>query len=215
MNDVFICDALRTPFGRYGGALASIRADDLAAIPIRALIDRNPNVDWAAVDDVILGCANQAGEDNRNVARMALLLAGLPETVPGSTVNRLCGSGMDAVGTAARPLAAGGAEFMIAGGVESMSRAPFVMSKAETPFQRSVEVHDSTLGWRFVNPAMRELYGVDSMPETGENVARDCRVAREAQDAFAWRSQMRASKAAADGFFAEEIVPVELPGKKD
>jgi 3-oxoadipyl-CoA thiolase len=192
-----------------------VRADDLAAIPIRELVKRNSDVDWAELDDVIMGCANQAGEDNRNVARMALLLAGLPETVPGSTVNRLCGSGMDAVGTAARAIAAGEAEFMIAGGVESMSRAPFVMSKAETPFQRSVEVHDSTLGWRFVNPAMRNRYGVDSMPETGENVARDCRIAREAQDAFAWRSQMRAAKAAADGFFAEEIVPVELPRKQD
>jgi 3-oxoadipyl-CoA thiolase len=212
---VFICDAVRTPIGRYGGALAGVRADDLAAIPIRELMKRNPQVDWAELDDVIVGCANQAGEDNRNVARMALLLAGLPETVPGSTVNRLCGSGMDAVGTAARAIAAGEAEFMIAGGVESMSRSPFVMSKAETPFQRSVEVHDSTLGWRFVNPAMRDRYGVDSMPETGENVARDCRIAREAQDAFAWRSQMRAAKAATDGFFAEEIVPVGLPGKKE
>ncbi len=215
MRAVFICDAVRTPIGRYGGALAHVRADDLAAIPIRELVKRNSGVDWAELDDVIMGCANQAGEDNRNVARMALLLAGLPETVPGSTVNRLCGSGMDAVGTAARAVAAGEADFMIAGGVESMSRAPFVMSKAETPFQRSLEVRDSTLGWRFVNPAMRDRYGVDSMPETGENVARDCRIAREAQDAFAWRSQMRAAKAAAAGFFAEEIVPVELPGKKD
>jgi 3-oxoadipyl-CoA thiolase len=212
---VFICDAVRTPIGRYGGALAHVRADDLAAIPIRELVKRNSDVDWAELDDVVMGCANQAGEDNRNVARMALLLAGLPETVPGSTVNRLCGSGMDAVGTAARAIAAGEVDFMIAGGVESMSRAPFVMSKAETPFQRSIEMHDSTLGWRFVNPAMRDLYGVDSMPETGENVARDCRITREAQDAFAWRSQMRAAKAAADGFVAEEIVPVEVPGKKD
>ena len=215
MRSVFICDAVRTPIGRYGGALAHVRADDLAAVPIRELMKRNPGVDWAELDDVIMGCANQAGEDNRNVARMALLLAGLPEGVPGVTVNRLCGSGMDAVGTAARAIAAGEAEFMIAGGVESMSRAPFVMGKAETPFQRSIEVHDSTLGWRFVNPLMRDLYGVDSMPETGENVARDCRVAREAQDAFAWRSQMRAAKAYADGFFAEEIVPVELLGKKE
>jgi 3-oxoadipyl-CoA thiolase len=212
---VFICDAVRTPIGRYGGALAHVRADDLAAIPIRELVRRNSDVDWAELDDVIMGCANQAGEDNRNVARMALLLAGLPEVVPGVTVNRLCGSGMDAVGTAARAIASGEAEFIIAGGVESMSRAPFVMSKAEGPFQRSIEVHDSTLGWRFVNPAMRDLYGVDSMPETGENVARDCRVAREAQDAFAWRSQMRAARAAADGFFAEEIVQIELPGKKE
>lgn len=215
MRAVFICDAVRTPIGRYGGALAHVRADDLAAIPIRELVKRNSDVDWAELDDVIMGCANQAGEDNRNVARMALLLAGLPETVPGSTVNRLCGSGMDAVGTAARAVSAGEADFMIAGGVESMSRAPFVMGKAETPFQRSFEVHDSTLGWRFVNPVMRDRYGVDSMPETGENVARDCRIAREAQDAFAWRSQMRAAKAAADGFFAEETVPVDVPGKKD
>lgn len=215
MRAVFICDAVRTPIGRYGGALAHVRADDLAAIPIRELVKRNSDIDWAELDDVIMGCANQAGEDNRNVARMALLLAGLPETVPGSTVNRLCGSGMDAVGTAACAIAAGEADFMVAGGVESMSRAPFVMGKAETPFQRSIEMHDSTLGWRFVNPAMRDRYGVDSMPETGENVARDCRIAREAQDAFAWRSQIHAAKAAADGFFAEEIVPVELPGKKE
>ncbi len=215
MRAVFICDAVRTPIGRYGGALAHVRVDDLAAIPIRELVKRNFGANWAELDDVIMGCANQAGEDNRDVARMALLLAGLPEAVPGVTVNRLCGSGMDAVGTAARAIASGEAEFIIAGGVESMSRAPFVMSKADGPFQRSIEVHDSTLGWRFVNPVMRDLYGVDSMPETGENVARDCRVAREAQDAFAWRSQIRAARAAADGFFAEEIVPVELPGKKD
>jgi 3-oxoadipyl-CoA thiolase len=214
LRAVFICDAVRTPIGRYGGVLAQVRADDLAAIPIRELVRRNPNADWAELDDVILGCANQAGEDNRNVARMALLLAGLPESVPGVTVNRLCGSGMDAVGAAARAIAMGEAEFMIAGGVESMSRAPFVMSKAEAPFQRSIEVHDSTLGWRFVNPAMRDQYGVDSMPETGENVARDCRVDREAQDAFAWRSQMRTAGAMAEGFFEEEIVPVEVPGKK-
>jgi 3-oxoadipyl-CoA thiolase len=215
MRAVFLCDAVRTPIGRYGGVLAQVRADDLAAIPIRELMKRNPGVDWAELDDVILGCANQAGEDNRNVARMALLLAGLPETVPGATVNRLCGSGMDAVGTAARAVAAGEAEFIIAGGVESMSRAPFVMGKSDAPFQRSIEVHDSTLGWRFVNPTMRETYGVDSMPETGENVARDCEVARQVQDEFAWRSQMRVAKAAADGFFAEEIVPVQIPGKKD
>jgi 3-oxoadipyl-CoA thiolase len=214
MTEAFICDYVRTPIGRYGGALANVRADDLAASPIRELMRRHPGLS-EKVDEVFLGCANQAGEDNRNVARMALLLAGLPEAVPGSTLNRLCGSGMDAVGTAARAVAAGEADFMIAGGVESMSRAPFVMSKAETPFQRSIEMHDSTLGWRFVNPAMRDLYGVDSMPETGENVARDCRITREAQDAFAWRSQMRAAKAAADGFFAEEIVPVELSGKKE
>jgi 3-oxoadipyl-CoA thiolase len=214
VRDVFICDAVRTPIGRYGGSLAQVRADDLAAVPIRELIKRNPGTDWAELDDVILGCANQAGEDNRNVTRMAVLLSGLPESVPGSTLNRLCGSGMDAVGTAARAIAAGEAELLIAGGVESMSRAPFVMGKAEAPFQRSVEVHDTTLGWRFINPAMRDRYGADSMPETGENVARDCRVQREAQDAFAWRSQMRAARATVEGFFAEEIVPVEVTGKK-
>ena len=214
MRSAFICDAVRTPIGRYGGALAQVRADDLAAIPIRELIRRHANVDWAALDDVILGCANQAGEDNRNVARMALLLAGLPESVPGATVNRLCGSGMDAVGTAARAIQCGEADFIIAGGVESMSRAPFVMGKAESAFQRSTEIHDTTIGWRFINPKMREHYGVDSMPETGDNVARDCTVAREAQDAFAWRSQMRTARAMNEGFFAEEIVPVEIPGKK-
>jgi 3-oxoadipyl-CoA thiolase len=211
---VFLCDAVRTPIGRYGGALAPVRADDLAAAPIRELVRRNPGVDWGALDDVILGCANQSGEDNRNVARMALLLADLPETVPGTTINRLCGSGMDAVGTAARAIASGEAEFVIAGGVESMSRAPFVMGKAESAYQRSSEIHDTTMGWRFVNPRMRALYGTDSMPETGENVARDCAVEREAQDAFAWRSQMRAARAMQEGFFAEEIVPVEVPGKK-
>jgi 3-oxoadipyl-CoA thiolase len=214
VRSAFICDAVRTPIGRYGGALAQVRADDLAAIPIRELIRRHANVDWAALDDAILGCANQAGEDNRNVARMALLLAGLPESVPGATVNRLCGSGMDAVGTAARAIHCGEADFIIAGGVESMSRAPFVMGKAESAFQRSTEIHDTTIGWRFVNPKMREHYGVDSMPETGDNVARDCTVAREAQDAFAWRSQMRTARAVNEGFFAEEIVPVEIPGKK-
>jgi 3-oxoadipyl-CoA thiolase len=214
VRSAFICDAVRTPIGRYGGALAQVRADDLAAIPIRELIRRHANVDWAALDDVILGCANQAGEDNRNVARMALLLAGLPESVPGATVNRLCGSGMDAVGTAARAIQCGEADFIIAGGVESMSRAPFVMGKAESAFQRSTEIHDTTIGWRFINPKMREHYGVDSMPETGDNVARDCTVAREAQDAFAWRSQMRTARAMNEGFFAEEIVPVEIPGKK-
>lgn len=214
MRSAFICDAVRTPIGRYGGALAQVRADDLAAIPIRELIRRHANVDWAALDDAILGCANQAGEDNRNVARMALLLAGLPESVPGATVNRLCGSGMDAVGTAARAIHCGEADFIIAGGVESMSRAPFVMGKAESAFQRSTEIHDTTIGWRFINPKMREHYGVDSMPETGDNVARDCTVAREAQDAFAWRSQMRTARAMNEGFFAEEIVPVEIPGKK-
>jgi 3-oxoadipyl-CoA thiolase len=215
MRAVFLCDALRTPIGRYGGALAQVRADDLAAIPMRELLKRNPGVDWGALDDVILGCANQAGEDNRNVARMALLLAGIPESVPGTTMNRLCGSGMDAVGTAARAIACGEAEFMIAGGVESMSRAPFVMGKAEAAFQRSAEIFDTTIGWRFVNPAMRSMYGTDSMPETGENVARDCSVERAAQDAFAWRSQMRAARAMESGFSSEEVVPVEIPGKKE
>jgi 3-oxoadipyl-CoA thiolase len=213
MKPVFLCDAVRTPIGRYGGALALVRADDLAAAPIRELKRRNANADWGAVNDVILGCANQAGEDNRNVARMALLLAGLPETVPGTTINRLCGSGMDAVGTAARAIASGEADLIIAGGVESMSRAPFVMPKAESAFQRSPEIHDTTIGWRFVNPRMRELFGTDSMPETGENVARDCAIARIAQDAFAFRSQQRAARAIAEGFFAEEIVPVEVPAK--
>jgi 3-oxoadipyl-CoA thiolase len=214
MRPVFVCDAVRTPIGRYGGALAQVRSDDLAAIPISELIKRNPGVDWSALDDVVLGCANQAGEDNRNVARMALLLAGLPESISGTTMNRLCGSGMDAVGTAARAIACGEADFMIAGGVESMSRAPFVMGKAEVPFQRSAEIFDTTIGWRFVNPKMRAMYGTDSMPETGENVARDCSVERAAQDAFAWRSQMRAAHAMENGFFAEEIVPVEVPEKK-
>jgi len=210
----FICDAVRTPIGRYGGALASVRADDLAAIPVRELVRRNPQADWGALDDVLLGCANQAGEDNRNVARMALLLAGLPETVSGATVNRLCGSGMDAVGIAARAIASGEAEFAIAGGVESMSRAPFVMGKAESAYQRSAEIYDTTIGWRFVNPRMRELYGTDSMPETGENVARDCTVEREAQDAFAWRSQMRTARAQREGFSDEEMIAVEVSGNK-
>lgn len=215
MRRVFICDAVRTPIGRYGGTLAAARTDDLAAVPIRELLLRNPRADWSALDDVILGCANQAGEDNRNVARMALLLAGLPDSVPGSTVNRLCGSGMDAVATAARAITCGEAEFAIAGGVESMSRAPFVMGKAEAAYQRSAEMYDTTIGWRFVNPRMRELYGTDSMPETSDNVARDCSVERVAQDAFAWRSQMRTAQAIKDGFFAEEIVAVEIPGKKE
>jgi 3-oxoadipyl-CoA thiolase len=214
MRPVFICDAVRTPIGRYGGALAQLRTDDLAAAPIRELVRRSPGVDWSAVDEVMLGCANQAGEDNRNVARMALLLAGLPETVPGTTINRLCGSGMDAVGTAARAIASGEAELVIAGGVESMSRAPFVMGKAGAAFDRSAEIHDTTIGWRFVNPRMRELYGTDSMPETGENVARDCNVDRAAQDAFAWRSQVRTARAMESGFFAEEIVAVEIAGKE-
>src|SRR5580698_1457431 len=214
MRAVFLCDAVRTPIGRYGGALAQVRTDDLAAIPIRELVKRNPAVDWSALDDVILGCANQAGEDNRNVARMALLLAGLPESIPGTAMNRLCGSGMDAVGTAARAIACGEAEFVIAGGVESMSRAPFVMGKEESAFQRSAEIFDTTIGWRFVNPKMRAMYGTDSMPETAETVARECQVERAAQDAFAWRSQMRAARAVASGFFAEEIAAVNVPGKK-
>src|ERR1700751_1052317 len=191
MNKVFICDAVRTPFGRYGGALSSIRPDDLAALPIRALIERNSAVDWSAVDDVIYGCANQAGEDNRNVGRMSLLLAGLPEQVPGSTVNRLCGSSMDAIGIASRAIKSGEASLMIAGGVESMSRAPFVMAKAETAFSRAAKIEDTTIGWRFINPLMKAKYGVDSMPETGENVAVDFKVARADQDAFALRSQQR------------------------
>jgi len=215
MRPVFLCDAIRTPIGRYGGALAGIRADDLAAVPIRELIRRNTDVAWDALDDVVLGCANQAGEDNRNVARMALLLAGLFNSVSGTTVNRLCGSGMDAIGIAARAIACGEAELIIAGGVESMSRAPFVMGKAEAAFQRSAEIYDTTIGWRFVNPRMREMYGSDSMPETGENVARDYNVDRAAQDAFAFRSQMRAAHARESGFFHEEIVPVEIEGKKE
>ncbi len=214
MRAVFLCDAVRTPIGRYGGALAQVRADDLAAVPIRELLKRNNGVDWGALDDVILGCANQAGEDNRNVARMAVLLAGFPESIPGTTMNRLCGSGMDAVGTAARAIACGEAELVIAGGVESMSRAPFVMGKAESAFQRSPEIFDTTIGWRFVNPKMSEMHGTDSMPETGENVARECQVDRAAQDAFAWRSQMRTVRAVESGFLAEEIVSVEVPGKK-
>jgi acetyl-CoA acyltransferase len=214
MNDVFICDATRTPFGRYGGALASIRADDLAAIPIRALIDRNPNVDWSAVDDVILGCANQAGEDNRNVARMALLLAGLPETVPGATVNRLCGSSLDAVAIGARAIKSGEADLIIAGGVESMSRAPFVLAKSDTAFSRTAEIYDTTIGWRFVNPRMQKLYGIDSMPETGENVAEQFRINRADQDAFALRSHQRWAAAHKTGFFTRQLVPVEIRQKK-
>lgn len=214
MRPVFLCDAVRTPIGRYGGALATLRPDDLAAIPIRALVARNSAADWTRLDEVILGCANQAGEDNRNVARMALLLAGLPDSIPGSTVNRLCGSGMEAVGAAARAIATGEVDFAIAGGVESMSRAPFVMGKGESPFQRTIEIHDSTIGWRFVNPILKAQYGVNSMPETGDNVAKDFHVEREAQDAYACRSQMRAAKAQAEGYFAEEIVSVEVRGKK-
>jgi acetyl-CoA acyltransferase len=214
LNEVFICDAVRTPFGRYGGALASIRTDDLGAIPIRALTERNPGVDWSAVDDVIYGCANQAGEDNRNVARMALLLAGLPQEVPGATINRLCGSSMDAVGIAARAIKSGEADLMIAGGVESMTRAPFVMGKADSAFSRSAEIFDTTLGWRFVNPAMKAKYGIDSMPETAENVAEEYGVNRADQNAFSYRTQQRWAAAHAAGFFKREIVPVSIPQKK-
>ena len=214
MTDAFICDAVRTPIGRYGGALASVRPDDLAAIPIQALIERNPGVDWAALEDVVLGCANQAGEDNRNIARMALLLAGLPASVAGSTVNRLCGSGLDAVSIAARAIRSGDAELMLAGGVESMTRAPFVMGKADSAFSRQAEVYDTTIGWRFVNPKMRAGWGTDSMPETAENVAREFQVSREDQDAFAARSQSRAARAQASGRFAAEITPVGIPQKK-
>jgi 3-oxoadipyl-CoA thiolase len=211
-RDVFLCDAIRTPIGRYGGALAKVRADDLAAIPISALVKRNPDVDWAALDEVVLGCANQAGEDNRNVARMAALLSGLPDHVPGVTVNRLCASGLNAVGDAARAIRAGELEFAIAGGVESMTRAPFVMGKAAEAFSRSADIQDTTIGWRFVNPLMKQQYGVDAMPETAENVAEDYQVSRADQDAFALRSQQRAGKAIASGYFVEEIVAVEVPG---
>ena len=214
MNHAFICDAVRTPFGRYGGALSSVRTDDLGAIPIRALMQRNPGVDWQAVADVIYGCANQAGEDNRNVARMSALLAGLPLAVPGVTVNRLCGSGLDAVGTAARAIKCGEAGLMIAGGVESMSRAPFVMPKAESAFSRSNAVYDTTIGWRFANPAMKALYGVDSMPETAENVATDYKIERAAQDRMALASQTKAVAAQQRGFFDAEIVPVTIAQKK-
>ncbi len=214
MSEVFICDAVRTPFGRYGGALASIRTDDLATLPIKALMERNPAVDWDVVDDVIYGCVNQAGEDNRNVARMALLLAGLPQTVPGATVNRLCGSSLDAVGTAARAIRCGETQLMIAGGVESMSRAPFVMPKAEGAFSRAAKIEDTTIGWRFVNPLMKSKYGIDSMPETAENVAMEFKVARADQDAFALRSQQRWVAAQARGFYRSEIIPVSVLGKK-
>jgi 3-oxoadipyl-CoA thiolase len=214
MNHAFICDAQRTPFGRYGGALSSVRADDLAAIPIKALMARNPSVDWAAVADVLYGCANQAGEDNRNVARMAALLAGLPQEVGGATINRLCGSGLDAVGSAARAIKAGEAQLMIAGGVESMSRAPFVMPKADSAFSRANAVYDTTIGWRFVNKRMKELYGVDAMPETAENVATDFKIEREAQDRFALASQRKAVAAQKAGFFNAEITPVAVPQKK-
>jgi 3-oxoadipyl-CoA thiolase len=212
MPEAFICDAVRTPIGRFAGALARVRADDLAAVPIKALIARNPTLDWSAVDEVYVGCANQAGEDNRNVARMALLLAGLPPEIGGVTVNRLCASGLEAVASAARAVRCGDIDLAIAGGVESMTRAPFVMGKAESAFQRSAETFDTTIGWRFVNPLMKAQYGIDSMPETGENVAAEFQVTRADQDAFAWRSQQRAAKALASGYFAEEIVAVEVPG---
>jgi acetyl-CoA acyltransferase len=214
VNEAFICDAIRTPFGRYGGALANVRADDLAAIPLRALMQRNPSVDWAALDDVIFGCANQAGEDNRNVARMALLLAGLPQEVPGATVNRLCGSSMEAASAAARATKCGEAELAIAGGVESMTRAPFVTSKADSAFSRTPQTFDTTIGWRFINPAMKSRYGVDSMPETAENVAEEFRVNRQDQDAFAFRTQQRWARAHAAGFFKCEVMPVPIPQPK-
>src|ERR1700726_602083 len=214
MTDAYICDAIRTPLGRYGGPLASVRADDLAAIPIAALVSRNAKVDWAALDDVLFGCANQAGEDNRNVARMALLLAGLPKEVPGSTVNRLCGSSMDGVATAARAIKSGEADLVIAGGVESMSRAPFVIGKADAAFSRSLKLEDTTLGWRFVNPLLKAKYGTDSMPETGEIVAEEYHISREDQDAFALRSQQRAADAMRACRMSEEIVAVPVPGKK-
>ncbi|RQT24997.1 3-oxoadipyl-CoA thiolase [Burkholderia cepacia] len=214
MTDAYICDAIRTPIGRYGGALKDVRADDLGAVPLKALVERNRDVDWSAIDDVIYGCANQAGEDNRNVARMSALLAGLPTDVPGTTLNRLCGSGMDAVGTAARAIKAGEARLMIAGGVESMTRAPFVMGKAASAFARQADIYDTTIGWRFVNPLMKQLYGVDSMPETAENVAVDYNVSRADQDLFALRSQQKAARAQQGGMLAEEIVAVTIPQKK-
>ena len=214
MREVFICDAIRTPIGRFGGALATVRADDLAALPIKALMERNPSVNWQELDEVFLGCANQAGEDNRNVARMAALLAGLPASVPGVTLNRLCASGLDAVGSAFRAIACGEMDLAIAGGVESMSRAPFVMGKADSAFGRGQKLEDTTLGWRFVNPLMQEHYGVESMPQTGDNVAEDFGVSREDQDAFAVRSQQRTAAAQASGFFADEIIPVRIAHKK-
>ncbi len=214
MTDAYICDAIRTPIGRYGGALKDVRADDLGAVPLKALIERNRNVDWSAIDDVIYGCANQAGEDNRNVARMSALLAGLPTAVPGTTLNRLCGSGMDAVGTAARAIKAGEARLMIAGGVESMTRAPFVMGKAASAFARQAAMFDTTIGWRFINPLMKQQYGVDSMPETAENVAVDYNISRADQDLFALRSQQKAARAQQDGTLAAEIVPVTIAQKK-
>lgn len=214
MTEAFICDAIRTPIGRFGGALSSIRADDLAALPIKSLVDRNPDVDWERIDDVIFGCTNQAGEDNRNVARMAALLSGLPKEVPGSTINRLCGSGLDAVGTAARAIRAGDTELMLAGGVESMSRAPYVLLKAESPFTRGQLFEDTVVGWRFANPKMKAAYGIDSMPETGENVAEEWQVGREEQDAFAFESQRKAAIAQANGRLAREIVPVTIQRPK-
>ncbi|HEY2454574.1 MAG TPA: 3-oxoadipyl-CoA thiolase [Scandinavium sp.] len=214
MRDAFICDGVRTPVGRYGGGLSGIRADDLGAVPLRALLERHPQLDAGLIDDVIFGCANQAGEDNRNVARMASLLAGLPQTVSGTTINRLCGSGLDAIGFAARAIRSGDADLLIAGGVESMSRAPFVMGKATTPFQRQAEMFDTTIGWRFVNPLMQQHFGTDSMPETAENVAELLKISRADQDAFAWRSQQRTATAQRNGILAEEIVPVCVKGKK-
>ncbi|EJM79546.1 3-oxoadipyl-CoA thiolase [Pseudomonas sp. GM60] len=213
-RDVYICDAIRTPIGRFGGSLATVRADDLAAVTLKALVARNPRVDWLQLDEVFLGCANQAGEDNRNVARMALLLAGLPESVPGVTINRLCASGMDAVGTAFRAIASGEMELAVAGGVESMSRAPYVMGKSDSAFGRGQAIEDTTIGWRFINPLMQAQYGVDAMPQTADNVANEQQVSRADQDAFAWRSQQRAMRAQDLGFFAEEIVPVLIRGKK-
>ena len=214
MEEAFLCDGIRTPVGRYGGALSSVRTDDLGAIPLKALMERNPEVDWEAVDDVIMGCANQAGEDNRNVARMASLLAGLPQTVPGATVNRLCGSGLDAVGIAARAIKSGDQQLLIAGGVESMSRAPFVMGKASTAFSRNAEIFDTTIGWRFANKLLQKQYGLDSMPETAENLAEEFKISREDQDEFAWRSQQKAGQAQASGRFATEIIPVSIPQRK-
>ncbi len=214
MNEAFICDAIRTPVGKFGGSLSSVRADDLAAIPLKAIMDRNPNIDWHAVDDVLMGCANQAGEDNRNVARMALLIAGFPPAVPGATINRLCGSGMDAIGTAARIIRAGEAELIVAGGVESMTRAPFVMAKASTAFSRSIDVFDTTLGWRFINKELKRLFGAESMMETAENIASDYKITREDQDRFAYLSQVKCNKAQAEGLLVDEIIPVIIPQSK-
>ena len=214
MTEAYICDAIRTPIGRYGGSLATIRADDLASLPIKALMERNPGVDWAAVDEVYLGCANQAGEDNRNVARMGLLLAGMPDSVPGSTINRLCGSGLDAVALAARTLKTGEADLIIAGGVESMTRAPFVMGKADAAWARGQKIEDTTMGWRFINPALKKLHGVDTMPETAENLVTEFGISRADQDAFALRSQQKYAKSSALGFFSKELIPVSIPQPK-